>query len=49
MELLEAVANVGFPIAVAGYLLIRMESKMDTLTEAITKLTTKLEDIEGKP
>jgi hypothetical protein len=43
-ELLSAVANVGFPIAVAGYLLVRMESKMDALTAAISALTTRLSD-----
>lgn len=32
------IANVGFPIAVAAYLLIRIESKLVKLTEAITEL-----------
>ena len=32
------IANVGFPIAVAAYLLIRLESKLVKLTEAITEL-----------
>lgn len=39
LELLPAVANVGFPIAITGYLLMRFESKLDKLTEAIYCLT----------
>ena len=37
-ELIKAVANVGFPIAVAAYLLIRIEDKMDKLTSSINQL-----------
>jgi hypothetical protein len=33
------VTNVGFPIAVATYLLIRFESKIDGLTQSIDLLT----------
>jgi hypothetical protein len=33
------VTNVGFPIAVATYLLIRFESKIDGLTQSIDQLT----------
>ena len=32
------VGNVGFPILVAFYLLIRFEKKIDNLTEAINKM-----------
>lgn len=31
-DFVKATANVGFPIVVAAYLLIRNESKMDSLT-----------------
>jgi hypothetical protein len=41
-ELLGAVANTGFPIAVAAYLLIRIESKMDSLSSSINQLSTIL-------
>ena len=41
-EIYTLVANVGFPIAMAGYLLIRMETKMDKLTEAVTSLSMRL-------
>jgi len=39
-EWLGLIGNVGFPIAVAGYLLVRMEAKLDKLTEAISGLST---------
>ncbi len=41
-ELLKAVANLGFPIAVATYLLIRIEGKMDSLAASINQLSTIL-------
>lgn len=30
-DFLKAIGNVGFPIAVAAYLLVRIETKMDNL------------------
>ena len=41
-ELLAAIANTGFPIAVAAYLLIRIEGKMDSLSSSINQLSTIL-------
>lgn len=41
-DFLKAVANVGFPIAVAAYLLIRIEGKIDTLSASICQLSTIL-------
>ncbi|NLM33811.1 MAG: YvrJ family protein [Clostridiales bacterium] len=41
-ELIKAIANVGFPIAVAAYLLIRIEGKIDKLTTSINQLATIL-------
>jgi hypothetical protein len=41
-ELLKAVGNLGFPIAVAAYLLIRIESKLDSLSNSINKLAAIL-------
>ncbi|MCQ6281044.1 YvrJ family protein [Bacillus sp. EB600] len=40
------VGNLGFPIVVAFYLLIRFERKIDNLTEAINKMTDTIK--EGK-
>jgi len=37
-ELLNAISNVGFPIAVAVYILIRIEPRLNKLAEAINKL-----------
>lgn len=42
-ELLVQVSNVGFPIALSMYLLVRLERKMEQLTESILKLTAVLE------
>jgi len=38
-DMVTLITNVGFPIAVATYLLIRFESKIDGLTLAITDLS----------
>lgn len=38
-EMVTLVTNVGFPIAVATYLLIRFETKIDGLSKAITDLS----------
>lgn len=37
-EILAEVANVGFPIVVSIYLLVRVETKLDELTKAINGL-----------
>ena len=37
-ELVDWISNQGFAIAVAGYLLIRLEQKMDRLIDLIEKL-----------
>lgn len=39
-DFLKAVANIGFPIVVAAYLLIRIESKLDNLSNSINQLAT---------
>ena len=41
-ELTYAIANLGFPIAVSIYLLIRIEGKLESLTESINKLSRVL-------
>ena len=40
-EILKAVAGVGFPTAVAVYLLIVFGNKLDKLTEAVNNLTRR--------
>ena len=39
-ELLNIIANVGFPVAISAYLLIRLEKQIMTLTYSINKLNT---------
>lgn len=41
-DIIGIIANVGFPIAVAAYLLIRIEVKLDKLTSSIEKLSNVL-------
>lgn len=38
-ELVAQIANVGFPIVLSMYLLIRIESKMSDLTRSIDQLS----------
>lgn len=50
---LSAVSQVGFPIVLTGYLLLRFEKKLEVLTDNILRLTevvnmTKNEEINGK-
>lgn len=47
-ELMKLISNVGFPIAVAAYLLVRTEKKLDVLTDSISKLTTAVDKLNEK-
>ena len=38
-ELITLIANLGFPIAVSIYLLVRIEGKMDELTGSVKELS----------
>ena len=42
IDLMDWVANQGFAIAVAGFLLIRIEAKVDKLISVITELCTEI-------
>ena len=42
-ELLQAISTVGFPIAVAVYLLVRIEPKLSAMTACIEKLVAIVE------
>ena len=44
----QSIANLGFPIAITLYLLIRMECKIETLSNSINKLTLTIEKMEFK-
>lgn len=41
-NLYDQIANVGFPIAVSTYLLVRIEGKLNLLTESINELTKSI-------
>ncbi|MCC8157757.1 MAG: YvrJ family protein [Phascolarctobacterium sp.] len=40
--LLQQVANYGFPMVLSWYLLVRMESRLDRLTDSINSLTRSI-------
>lgn len=47
MEVIEAlIANVGFPVAVSIYLLVRLESKLESLTTSINELSKNIIDLK---
>jgi len=46
-EFLKAIANWGFPIVVSVFLLVRIETKLDSLEEAIKELSLTLARING--
>ena len=39
-ELLNLIANIGFPVAISAYLLVRLEKQIISLTFSINKLNT---------
>lgn len=43
-ELFSAVANLGFPIVITLYLLVRIEGKLELLTSSINSLTLTIEN-----
>jgi len=46
-ELFKAIANWGFPIVVAVYLLVRIEAKIESLETAIKDLAMTIARING--
>lgn len=43
-DIMNLISNLGFPIAVTAYLLVRFEKKLDTLNESILKLSSNIEN-----
>lgn len=39
-DIYTSIANLGFPIVISIYLLVRIENKLNQLTESINELTT---------
>lgn len=47
VELRNMIANVGFPIAVSIFLLMRVENKLTVLSESINSLSKIIENVAG--
>ena len=47
-DILRAIADVGFPIVIAVYLLMVFGNKLDRLSDAVEKLTRYIEGLERK-
>lgn len=47
-EILGMVANVGFPIAIAVYLLLRIENRLDGLSSSIGELARAVVEIRDE-
>ena len=45
-EFFTAISNFGFPIVVAGYLLIRFEKKIEKLERTINELCNSVEKLQ---
>ena len=43
-NLFNMIANVGFPIFIAMFLLVRLEGKMEKLSQSIENLATSIKD-----
>lgn len=46
-DLVNLIGNVGFPIAVSIYLLVRIEGKMEVLTQSINNLSNVINDTKN--
>lgn len=47
-DMYNQIANLGFPIVVTLYLLIRIEGKLDKLSGCINTLSVSIEKLENK-
>lgn len=47
-DMVNMISNVGFPIAITIFLLMRMEKKVDGLSTSITALSTSIEKLIEK-
>lgn len=45
-DIIELIANVGFPCVVAAYLLVRMETRIAQLAENISELARVLQNLD---
>lgn len=47
-EIISQVANFGFPIVLSVYLLVRVESKLEKLTESINELSKNIASMDKR-
>ncbi len=45
-QIIDIIGNVGFPISISLYLLIRIEGKLETLTNSINNLSNVMNKFE---
>lgn len=45
--IVSAVANLGFPIAISVYLLVRIEGRIEKLTDSINELSNNIASMGG--
>lgn len=45
-DLYASIANLGFPIVISLFLLVRIEGKLNNLTESINELSKAIESIK---
>ena len=45
-DILSSIANMGFPIVVASFMLLRRESKMEELNETLARLMAAIEQLK---
>ncbi len=44
-QLFAMIANIGFPIAISVYLLVRIENRMENLTQSIQALARAIDNL----
>ncbi|MDF2674135.1 MAG: YvrJ family protein [Clostridiales bacterium] len=47
-DLISQIANFGFPIVLSVYLLVRVEGKLEKLTESINELSSAIVSMDRK-
>lgn len=45
-QIIDIIGNVGFPIAISLYLLIRIEAKLEILTNSINNLSNTMDKLK---
>ncbi len=48
LDLMQLVANLGFPAIVTMYLLIRIEGKLESLSTSINSLSSNINELNNK-